>query len=526
MFGQKETVLLKGTVSYVSSQNVYVKYASTEGIEQGDTLFSKKDDLLTPSLVVKDKSSTSAVCSSLMTEKAKAGDEFFARIPKKEAPKQPEKKQKQAKPKVSLDSLSPSGAPVVITPESEEKPEPDFKQKIRGRLSAASYSNFYGGETTHRMRYAFTMQGNNIGNSRFSTDNYITFRHTAGEWNEVKDNFNDALKIYSLAVKYNFDKKSNITLGRKINQRISSMGAIDGLQFEKGFGDFLVGGIAGSRPKFSDYSFDGNLLQAGAYVGHVSNKNGKLLQSTLAFVEQRNGGATDRRFVYLQHSSNPVKNLSAFGSMEIDLYENINNEVKNTLSLTNMFLSLRYKLSKKASLSLSYDNRKNIIYYESYKSYIDQLIDDQTRQGLRLNVNYRPFKFVTWGANVSWRFQKNDMNLSKNLNSYLNFSRIPWIKASASLTANFLQTNYLNSKVFGVRISKEIIPGKLNSDLYFRMVDYSYENYDNKIKQQIGGADFSFNLTRKLAFHLYYEGTFNKASDTSHRFNTKIIQRF
>ncbi len=520
-------MLLKGTASYVSSQNVYVKYASTEGISKGDTLFSQKENLLAPSLVVKDKSSTSAVCTSLLTEKVKVGDEFFARIPKKAAPKEKTGKDKKEDPQqASQDSLPPKSTPLVVTPESEEKQELDFKQKIKGRISASSYSNFSGGEETHRMRYAFTLQGNNLGNSRFSTDNYITFRHTAGEWNEVKDNLSDALKVYSLALKYDLDKKSSVSLGRKINQRISSMGAIDGLQVEKGLGNFFVGGIAGSRPNYADYGFDFSLLQAGAYVGHSSNKENKLSQSTLAFVEQRNSGNTDRRFAYFQHSNTLLKDLNIFGSMEIDLYENINNEAKSTLNLTNLLLSLRYKLSKKTSLSLSYDNRKNIIYYESYKSYIDQLIDDETRQGLRFNVNYRPFKWVTWGANANWRFQKSDLNLSKNMNSYLNFSRIPWMKAYVSLTVNFLQTHYLDSKMYGLRMSREIVPGKLSCEVYGRLVNYKYKSQELNIRQELIGGDISVNLTRKLAFHMYYEGTFDKLNETLHRVNTKLIQRF
>lgn len=525
LFGQQETVLVQGTASYVSSQNVYVKFPTTEGIEPGDTLFTQKEQVLKAALVVKDRSSTSAVCNSLLLEKVNAGDTFFARIPKKEEPKQPERKVRADKPTPPADSL-PANAPVVITPEQEEKPVKEFKQKIRGRLYAASYSNFFRGEADHRLRYAFTMQGNNIGNSRFSTDAYVTFRHTAGEWNEVKEHLADAIKVYSLAVKYDLDKQSSISFGRKINQRISSMGAIDGLQVEKGFGNFMVGGIAGSRPNFEDYGFDVNLLQAGAYIGHAANKDGKMLQSTLAFVEQRNGGATDRRFLVFQHSSTPLKALSLFGSMEIDLFENIHSVRKNTVNLTNLFLSLRYNFSKKANLSVSYDNRKNIIYYESYKSYIDQLIEDETRQGLRLNVSYRPAKFITCGANLGWRFQKSDLNLSENLNAYLNFSRMPWLKAAASLTANFLRTNYLDSKIFGIRLSKEILPGRLNGEVYYRWLDYHYRNYENHFRQQIAGADVSLNLTRKLAFHLYYEGTFDKQNDTFTRLNTKIIQRF
>jgi hypothetical protein len=84
-------------------------------------------------------------------------------------------------------------------------------------------------------------------------------------------------------------------------------------------------------------------------------------------------------------------------------------------------------------------NRKNIIYYESYKSYIDQLIDDETRQGLRVGANYHISKLFTWGFNASWRFQKSEINLSKNLNTYLNISKLPIINATASLSANILQ---------------------------------------------------------------------------------------
>ncbi|MBK9017713.1 MAG: hypothetical protein IPM82_28745 [Saprospiraceae bacterium] len=46
------------------------------------------------------------------------------------------------------------------------------------------------------------------------------------------------------------------------------------------------------------------------------------------------------------------------------------------------------------------------------------------------------------------------------------------------------------------------------------------------MKQKIAGLDVSVNLTKKLAFHVYYEGTFEKERDTFHRVNMKLIQRF
>lgn len=524
LYGQQDTVELQGTVSYLSSQNVYLKFASTEYINKGDTLFQKINDRLAPALVVKDKSSTSCICSSFLPEKVKVGDIFYAKIliEKKMAKEDLPKAKETLSPE--KDSTGLKLPPVVIAPQ-EDKADEVFKEKLRGRVSAASYSNFYGEDITHRMRYTLTFQGNNIKNSRFSTDNYITFRHTLGEWQEVKENFRDALKIYSLSVKYDFDKNSSVSLGRKINYRISSMGAIDGLQVEKGLGHFLIGAIAGSRPDYTDYGINFDLFQAGAYISHSTIKNNKSQESTVAFVEQRNLSKTDRRFTYFQHSNSLIKDLHLFGSFEVDLFQNINDTISNKPSLTNLLFTMRYRVSKKISINAAYDNRKNIIYYESYKSYIDQLIDDETRQGLRVGANYHISKLFTWGFNASWRFQKSEINLSKNLNTYLNISRLPFINATASLSANILQTSYLDSKIFGIRISKEIIRSKLNSELYFRLVEYNYKNYENKISQEIAGASLSWNITRKLSFYLYYEGTFDKANQDFNRFNLKLIHR-
>ncbi len=523
--GQKETVMGKGVVSYVSSVNVYVKFESTEFINKGDTLFTENGEFLQAALLVKDKSSTSCVCTPLLTEKMKVGDALVSRsLVEKKPEKSKEKKRTDLSPAGPDSAIKP--LPLVHTPEDKEGALA-FKQKIKGRISAASYTNIYGADVTNRMRYTLTYQGNNIKNSRFSTDSYISFRHTLGEWNSVKERLGDALKVYSLSVKYDFDKISSISLGRKINYRISSMGAIDGVQYEKGFDNGLtLGAIGGWRPDYADYGFNPHLLQAGAYVSYASGKINKRLESTLAFVEQRNHTKTDRRFVYFQHTNTLSKSLNLFASFEMDLYQNVNNEVSNKPSLTNLLLSLQYRATKKLSFSLSYDNRKNIIYYESYKSYIDQLIEDETRQGLRLGANYRFAKMVTCGFNASWRFQKNDLNLSKNINSYVNFNRLPWVNATVSLSANFLQTNYLNSKIYGARISKEIIRTKLQSELYYRLVDYQYKNYEYKIQQHIAGVDLSWSITRKLAFYLYYEGTFDKRNKPFARFNAKIIQRF
>ncbi len=550
-----------GAVSYVSSQNVYVKFSNTVRIEVGDTLYITSGTDLKPALVVTAKSSISCIGTALSSAKLGVSQKVVARkvVRKKIAESLPDEMSldtdtlalpgstpqtatplltgetgSQGRPasfredkSFQLPSKVPSKSAVVDDVKKQQaKPDVFFKEKIRGRISLGTYSTVSGTRTNHRMRYAFSLRGDHLKDSKWSVESYITLRHSLDEWQELKENLNDALKIYSLAIKYDFDHHTSVTVGRKINPRISNMGAIDGLQFEKQKGNFRLGAIIGSRPDYENYGLNLELLQFGGYVSLGSGNNAKYHQTTVGFIEQRNHSNIDRRFVYFQHSSRLLDNLNLFSSMEMSLYEKIHEEVKNKLSLTNLYVSLRYRLSKKLNFSASYDNRKNIIYYESYKSFIDQLIEDETRQGVRLHVNYKPFKYVNWGVNTGWRFQKNDENLSKSLNSYLTFSKISDLNIRATFTANLLQTNYLQSKIFGVRVYKDLLKGKISGDLNYRWVDYKFQDYENPTLQHVGGISLSMRVFNKLTFYMYYEGTFDSVNPINHRVNTKIIYRF
>lgn len=509
-----------GAVSYVTAQHVYVKFSSTKGIAVGDTLFLKKGNGLAPALVVANKSSISCVCTPLAGVSVQLKDAIAAK-PATDAGLTPPSKPKPQKPAVSAPAVKPEPetrrpAPALATP----------KQHLRARLSAASYSNISDQGQTTRMRYAFVFNGDHLNDSKFSTDAYVTFRHTLGDWATVQNNLNNALKVYALSATYHFTETTTLTAGRAINPKITNLGAVDGLQIETGFGHFYTGVLAGTRPNLFDYSFDADLLQAGAYVGFGSKAHERHHQSTLGVVEQRNKSAVDRRFVYFQHSDELLKNLSLFGSMEMDLYQVINSESSMQPSLTNLFASLRYRFSHSWNISLSYDNRKNIIYYESYKTYLDQLIDQETRQGLHLGMNLRPAKWLSCGLTGSWRFQKSKANDAKNLNSYLNFNHVPLLKASATLTANYLQSGYLNGTTFGLRVMKDVFNGKLNLELSYRRVDYTFPFYGYSTNQNIVGGSLAWNILKKLGFYVFVENTFDSQGNNYLLVNTKLMQRF
>lgn len=527
VIGQETIDTVGGTVSYETSQNIYVRFQSTKDFRVGDTLYSISEGRMVPIMVVKFISSTSCAGSPFSGKDLKTGDRVLARIKAKENSQPPPYPVTQDLTSAIKEIQDQNEAEQVAVKE-EQKKSIRQTERLRGRISAASYVNFsdHPAYDQQKMRYTMTFNADRIGNTGLSAESYISFRHTINEWQEVKDHFKKAFKIYSLAFQYNINEGTRIWFGRKINFNISNIGAIDGLQAEKKWTKTLVGVFAGSRPDPVDYDFNSTLMQIGAYAGHtISGKNGTI-QNTIAFAEQRNHNMTDRRFAYFQHLNSAIKDVHIFASFEFDLYKLENEKPKNTLDITSIYFSIRYKVSDKLSLFGSYDARNNIIYYETYQqNIILQMLEDETRQGYRFNVNFRPLPKITLGANAGYRFQKDTPGSSKNLNSYLTVSRIPAIQGSATLSATFIQSAFLEGKIFGLRYSRDIISGKLFGELEYRLLEYKYNGSEFPLKQSIAGGNFTWRFTKRLSFSINYEGEIQN-NLVNNRIFTNIVQRF
>lgn len=518
-FAQAEKKEIEGVVTYLTAQNIYVKFPSARGIKKGDNIFIRKSDLLVPIMLVENVSSVSCVGKMTGSEMLKTGDKVIALVSKADAAVEAEVKKEQATPILADSSKTIVNQTTALPPAQ--------KERIDGRIQISSYSNFsslpYG--NNNRLRYIWSMNAANIGNSNISFDSYISFSHKLDDWAAIQENIYNGLKIYDLNLKYKAGAKTTFWVGRKINPKISNIGAIDGLQFEVINNHFFWGAVAGFRPDYSDYSFNKNLFEFGAFLGHLTkNKNG-VMQTSLAGFNQTNSGNTDRRFVYFQHDNALMKNLNLFFSSEVDLYKVLNGVPVNEPTLTSLYFLLNYRISKKLSLSTSYDNRKNIIYYETYKNYIDVMLADATRQGVQLRVNYRPVNYLSLGVSTSYWDRTGDSNPTKNINGFLTYTQLPLLKASTSLTVNALQTSYVNGMIYGVRFDKDFLNGKLNWGLNYRYVDYTYLNSSGKLLEHIGATDLSMQFTRKFSLSVSYEGTFEKMN-TYHQIYCTIIKRF
>jgi len=533
LMGQNRTGTLEGSVTYITSQNVYVKFSNTAKIKTGDTLFLQQGENLVPALKVKDLSSISCVCIPVSATTLKVSDKVFFKtsqvaVNSKEEPAP----SPTANPPEPVNQMVP-----IEKPDSTGAGKPlEYKkrQQIHGSVNIASYSNWssYSSANSQREKLTFSLSARNIGNSNLSAECYISYFQNDKQWNESSNSIFNALKIYNLAISYDFGKKATLLLGRKINPKLSNMGSNDGLQFELKFKPLSIGIIAGYRPNFTDYGFNANLFQFGTYLyNEYAGKKG-FMQTTLAFINQTNSWKTDRRFFYMQHVNSLVKNLTFFGSAEVDIFGkefNILDSTYKTVStpkLTNLYLSLSYRFLRRLSMSLSYSARQNVIYYETYKTYLDRLLDNQTLQGYSLQVNYSLVNKLSIGATASYRFNKLDPKPTQNLYAYLTYSQIPGINTSVTVSTIMLKTGYLNGRIYSAGLSKDLASGKLYMGLTYRYVDYHYNNTEYvPTYQNMGEFSLTWRIIRKLALSVYYEGTFEKINQY-HRIYAQVNMGF
>jgi hypothetical protein len=507
---QETEEVFEGTVTFVTANNVYVRFASTEEIEIGDSLQFGNADCLR----VTQKSTTSVVSTPINDCVVTTGDvitfTFRRNSEEPDTPRDPIVEDEEV-PLTNVDENT-----------TYKETESLYRENIRGRVSIGSYNTFSNlRDNRDRFQARFSLTANHIGDSKFSTDTYIAYRgllSTPEDYTGRTSLFN----VYNLNMRFDATENLSVTAGRKINPKATSVGANDGLIVENYFGNFYTGGMAGFRPDFFDYGFNADLFQYGGYAGIETNAADFYSQTTLGAMEQTNNGSTDRRYLFFQHNSTIASNLNLFSSMELDIF----GREGNTSRLTNLYLSARYRFSRAVNAAISYDSRKRIIYYQTFQTEIEQILDDDlARQGFRLRLNVRPAKIVWLGASYSNRFQSDQQNKSDNIYVYGTLSRIPGIGGRFNISYNHNTSNYLTGAIVSVRYSRDIVENKLYGDVYFRRADYSYNNIDEDLNQNYFGGGLNYNFSK--TWQLNFSGELSTfGEEQNYRFYTRLTKRF
>lgn len=518
----EKTEKITGVVTYISSQSVYVQFDNSEPIAEGDTLYLVKNDKEIPAIIVKYKSSRSCAGISISRTEIKLNDKIIAHINK------PAEKE-FIKEKTPAGLISEQNKLTLTSGDFKGIKNNFRKNNFAGRISIQSMTNLTNTNSRdefQRWRYTVSLNADSISQSPLSFSMYSFFAYNTRDWSGVKSNIGRALKIYNFSLSYKFQNKSQLWFGRHLNYKTSNIGAIDGIQYQHQLQDFYIGGIIGSHPDFSDYGYNIKMFEYGAYIGRADTISSySQMENTIAFFNQTNNFTTDRRYAYFQHTDNIIKGTNFFASTEIDLYKKIAGVIKNEPTLTSLFFSLYLNPASFISLGLSYDARRNVVYYETYKSFIDSLFTNEMRQGYRVNLNLRPLSKIFISLSGGYRFQKSDAKPSRNFGANLYYSSIPLLDAGAGISYTKLISSYTEGSITGLRLSKFINSLNLNLSCDLRRIEYKFSYNNGKLLQNSISADMSFALPLNLYFGFSYEGIFEK-QNTYSRFFIDITKRF
>lgn len=511
----------EGKVGYTSSQFVYVNFDNTNGVNERDTLFIKIKNRFNPALIVKYISSSSAACEKISDENFKQGLSIYAII-----------KNHQEIVSQTADTLTivplDNTIPVQEIKNIEIKKTIEHNTEFSGRYSVQSYtgfSNLYSKSDYLRWRHSLRLGINNIGGSSLSFSTYSILAYKTNEWASVSSNLGKAFKVYDLNINYQFDESAILWVGRYLNQKISNLSIVDGAQFEKSFSFLTLGLVAGSRPNFNDFGLNTKLFEYGVYFNRTDSIGRRVMENTLSIFEQTNDFKTDRRFVYFQHDNNFLYNTNLFASAEVDLYKVQNGLRKNDFSLTSLYLSARYSPINEISFNLSYDARKNVIYYETFKSIADSVLENETRQGFRARTMVRPWNNIYISLQYGYRYSKTDAKPSRNYGGSLAFNVIPFIEASTTFDFNRLQSNYVDGYIYSVSLDKYFTELSSDFSIGFRKTEYSFFNNSSKLDEKALLLNFSTNVLRPFSFSISYEGVFESVR-TYNRVLIDLTTRF
>ena len=220
-------------------------------------------------------------------------------------------------------------------------------------------------------------------------------------------------------------------------------------------------------------------------------------------------------------------NFNLFSSVEMDLYSLNSDLTQGGSRLTNLHISSHFRVHKSVRLSVSYDTRRQIIFYETYRTYLERLIaDDEARQGIRARINWKPMKGVKVGFSYGKRYQNSLQNASDNYNVYASIRNLPLIRGVLSGNINVNQSAYLNSASTTIRHNRYFFKNKVNVSNYLRTVVYTYNpERETTIVQQFLGTNMNYMFGDNWSAGALAEFSLRKA-EYKGRINLRITKRF
>lgn len=532
-WAQTDTIKTEGSVTFLSGDNAYIRFESTSNIALGDTLFTDGK----PCLQVVQKSSFSTVCKTLLGLDCapEIGQVYEHRIinitPK---PKKADKNRSEDEPgEVITPAPAISSSPSPAVKEEKKKRTMAAGERRYARVSAA-YNGVASPDTSRggylRSVYRAQVDWERIQGTPFSVEGYLQYQEYGNFLNRTADIASRPSRwnVFNAALSYDNQRSFAASLGRKVNRRVSSLGAMDGLQVEGRYNNAFAGAVAGYRPNFNTFGIDLDRLQYGAYVGWESSGASRHTSFSSGVIEQTYKGLIDRRYLYFQ-GSHRQGDLYLFSSAQADLYANFDTaSAQQLFDVKQFYFSARYRWSRQFNIFASYDSRERIIFYETFDTEVEQLLADaNARNGWRVRVQWMPWDFLRLNASYNYRTEKSTDNFSDNMQVGATLHGLPWTGGVLTLLGQRNTSRYLNSDIATVRYSRNLGQKGPQIMAYSRYLNYRRPQNDvmEFNTQWYHGLQLNWSLAYDLQLGLMGEYSINGDRE-NYRFQAQIIKRF
>ena len=518
-FSQNETSDLITSVKYISAENVYLNTGSASGIQIGDKFTVFRNEKNIGHIEVIYVAQNSASCKILdntepFLKDDKAVRTFSAIREELIADSTIEKRQRKISSYKRSKTFSQSFARLSGSASFQwyqfldsrdtdlSFSQPSFRLNLNARQLWGKNFNF---NIKLRSRY------NNRG-SRFSNTS-------------SNDKLNN--RIYTLGFEYSDDTAPvNFNIGRIISTKFSGIGYFDGavVQFNVS-SKFNFGIFAGAQPQWQYSDFQSSLQKYGFYVNYLKGDYRLMrFESTLAAAGEYHNGIISREFIYIQNRFNNSSDWSLDQSMSLDINRDWRKEISGeSVSLSNLYLSGRYRFSNSLTAGISYDNRKTYLTYET-KSIAEELFDAAQRQGLRTNLSITFPQKIRLSANFGLRKKENESETTYSYNSSISKSDLLIKNLRGNLSFSGFSNLYTNGYNPSLRLTQYLNAGHsfgISGGSYL----YALNEGNEKRSNNWAGIESYIYLLKRIFLMTNYEYNWGDDSE-GHRILAEIGYRF
>ena len=220
----------------------------------------------------------------------------------------------------------------------------------------------------------------------------------------------------------------NFALGRISTRATASAGPFDGLSVSRSLNNHLrLGTFFGYSPRWEDYGFStddrvtGMSLQWEQY-----SPQGNRLDVLLSGVGRYHKGEVSREYMVLTSTWSTPSGLSLLQSSELDFNRKWRRDDPNVSSveLSSMALTGRYRISRRYSVNLGYDDRQPVRTWET-RSLPDSLFTEAGRRGWRGGLSVHLNKGRSFNLRASLRSDERTGSDTKSWNGRIYWPSFP-----------------------------------------------------------------------------------------------------